>query len=49
MHFIKEAEYKYIIKEKSYDEKSKEFFECFISFGEQIKRYTHNISGLFIN
>ena len=29
MHFIKEAEYKYIIKEKSYDEKIKDFFECF--------------------
>ncbi len=29
MHFIKEAEYKYIIKEKSYDEKIKDFLECF--------------------
>ena len=29
MHFIKEAEYKYIIKEKSYDEKIKDFFKCF--------------------
>jgi hypothetical protein len=44
MHFYKEAEYKYIIKEKSYDEKIKDFFECFTSLdnvADKIIPYTN--------
>ena len=29
MHFIKEAEYKYNIRDKNYEAKIMDFFECF--------------------